>query len=171
MAYVTTQNLCAGMVVARNLLDRNQRVLLRAGVALSESHIRALRSLGIAGLEIRGLPPGSLPAAPPSPSRNESRPSSAVPAADRESTRSSAKTGTNAAKVESTLQTLRVTRAPSKPLRPKLEPVMAKQSEALVNHMLAGTSIRQDSALAAVIQLCALRLLRSKNVKERTSIR
>ncbi len=165
MAYVTTQNLCAGMVVARNLLDRNQRVLLRAGVALSESHIRALHSLGVAGLEIRGghVPSPLFPAGREGGVQPSARQESAATASTPEKERP--------ARIESTLRTLQVTRPASKPLRPKLEPVMARQSEALLNHLLEGTAVKRDSALAAVVQLCTLRLLRAKSVKDQTSVR
>ena len=163
MAYVTTQNLCAGMVVARNLLDRNQRVLLRAGVALSEAHIRALRSLGVAGLEIRS---GHSPSLTPPVTTGNPIPVGRQPSTDA----TQPKRKVPLTKIESTLQTLQVTRTASKPLRPRLEPAMARQSEALLNHLLEGTSVARDSALAAVVRLCALRLLRTKNVKDQTPV-
>ncbi len=165
MAYVTTQNLCAGMVVARNLLDRNQRILLRAGVALSESHIKALRSLGIAGLEIRG---SHTPLTGPTPSANPPSSATAAPRDPLHNAKPAAQG--NRAKIENTLQTLQVTRAASKPLRPKLEPVMARQSEVLLDHLLEGTPIKRNSAVAAVIQMYTLRLLRMKSVKKQTPV-
>ncbi len=167
MAFVTTQNLCAGMVVARNLLDRNQRILLKAGVALSESHIRALHSLGIPGLEIRGLPYSTTPV----PAARSSHTASIQASKPEPRTPAKPRVTKDQAKIESTLRTLKVTRTASKPLRPRPEPAIASQSEALMNHLLKGTSIARDSALATVVQLYTLRLLRMKSVKKQAPAR
>ncbi len=161
MAYITTENLSSGMVVAHKLLDRDRRVLLRAGVALSESHIQALRSLGIAGLEIRSNHHQNAPV-PRSVSSCHLRCSTEEGAVSHEKAAPLRDSFTPRAN-KPVLEALRVTRTASKPLQPKLEPLIAKQTETIVNDLLKGTQIREDSAVAAVIRLCTIRALCTKN--------
>ena len=168
MAYISSENLCAGMVVARNLLDRNRRVLLQAGVALSKSHIQALRSLGIEGLEIRSsnhhqhlsAPPSSGAAHEPGHTVEEGVVSATQTHKQPNSLDSSAATG------KSIFEALRVTRAATKPLQPTVEPLVAQQADTLLNELLKGTAIKEDSAVAAVIKLCTIRHLHKKKKKK-----
>ncbi len=167
MAYVTTENLCSGMVVARKLLDRNQRVLLRAGVALSESHIQALRSLGIKGLEIRGNRCQSDFARHPV---NSGHPVHTAEGGAfsvlREKAVSSSITPETGKPV---LEALRITRAASKPLQPKLEPLIAKQTEIILKELLKESPVKENSAIAAVVRLCAIRILHTKK-RQKTDV-
>ncbi len=169
MAYITTENLRPGMVVARRLLDQNQRVLLQAGIALGRSHIQALRSLGIAGVEIRGSFRHS-PAPPPADSPLSYQPRKkkvlSFPYEQYVISRSSAAPAVSQKPLP---DILRVTRAATRPLRPKPEPLVAKQSAIILNRLLKGTGIKENSAVASVIKLCAIRVLQAKCAKKQAS--
>ncbi len=162
MAYVTIENLCSGMVVARKLLDHNQRVLLPSGIALTEPHIQSLRSLGVKGLEIRSS--YQKVSATRSVSFNHSRHTTNnnhIPLSQEQLY--SRSTSTVSPPGKPAVETLRVTRATTQPLRPRLEPVIAKQTNAILTELLKGTGIKDDSAVVSVIRLCTIRALLAKN--------
>ncbi len=151
MAYIKIENLCSGMIMGRKLLDRNRRLLLPAGIALTRHHIQALRSLGIKGVEIRGgsqrqkqLTPPPVPAAHAPTRQNRSKP---------------AKATTTLAKP--VLEALQVNRPATKPLKVQLEPCIARQTRALLNELLKNTAIDKNSGVASVVKLCAIRVLRN----------
>jgi len=167
MAYISSENLRTGMVVAHNLLDQNRKVLLQAGVALGKSHIQALRSLGIKGLEIRGNSHQQLPVPHAIGTAHNSRHKNreeGIPAARKQSATTTSSTG------KPVLETLRVTRAAPPLLQPALDPLVARQTKTILNELLKGTAIKKDSAVAAVIRLCAIRILHAKTVKKQTPV-
>ncbi len=151
MTYILTDSLRPGMVVARKLTGNNNRVLLRAGVALSETHIRALRSLGIRGVEIRGAAPyvTRLPLR----SANEPQLKPPVTKIERpQITRGERANGNkNPARPDSD----------SSQGQPATQ--TARRTEALANAVLQGTGVAPDSGLALVVRRCAIRIMRSRN--------
>lgn len=54
MALVAVDNLETGMVLARDVLDRNGRMLLGAGTELSQKHLVIFRTWGITEVQIAG---------------------------------------------------------------------------------------------------------------------
>ncbi len=160
MTYVLTDNLRPGMVVARRLTGRNNRVLLRAGVALSETHIHALRSLGIPGLEIRSCAkvysrtllqraPGSrsTPDAQQPVVITPQRKGNTAPRRDNHHPRQPEPTNEGVSRKEPA-------------------PLLTRQTDILTSAVLEGTGIKSDSALAQVVRLCANRILQSKNRRQ-----
>ncbi|GEM_PF-2483195 len=159
MAYITTDNLSVGMVVARKLIGRNGRILLNAGVALGDSHIQALRSLGVKGLEIRSVRPPHATV----PHSSGPTPSSSETEGDIACSAPLSGPGSRSPVVEKPVsRVLHVTRAPSRPLTPVVEPQIARQTDIVVGEMLKGTAITKNSAIAAVVRLYTLRLLHSR---------
>ncbi|HFC53255.1 MAG TPA: hypothetical protein ENJ43_02355 [Gammaproteobacteria bacterium] len=156
MTYIATDDLRPGMVVGRRLTGRNNRVLLRAGVALSETHIHALRSLGIPGLEIRGCTkvysrtllqraPGSRSAPDPQPPVviTPQQKGNTAPQRHNDHPRQPGPTSDGVSRKEPA-------------------PLLTRQTDILTSAVLEGTGIKSDSALAQVVRLCANRILQSK---------
>lgn len=54
MAHIPVKNLQEGMVLSADVCDQNGRFLIGSGCELSEKHIRALQSWGIAAVEVEG---------------------------------------------------------------------------------------------------------------------
>jgi hypothetical protein len=54
MSQFTIDDVAPGMVLAKDAIDRNGRVLLRAETELSEKHLRMLKSWGVEHLDIVG---------------------------------------------------------------------------------------------------------------------
>lgn len=55
MGKLNFDQLQAGMVLAADIVDRNNRVLLKAGIALTEKHLTVLRQWGITEADIQGV--------------------------------------------------------------------------------------------------------------------
>jgi len=55
MGKLNLDQLQAGMVLAADVVDRNHRVLLKAGIALTEKHLTVLRQWGITEADIQGV--------------------------------------------------------------------------------------------------------------------
>ena len=159
MTYITTDSLRPGMVVARKLTGRNDRVLLRAGVALSETHIHALHSLGIRGLEIRGSghwyssTPLSGDLGPPPVTPPEVQQSGTTPQQPEKITTRRSDAG----------QSLQQEPGTARIGGREPEPLVAQQTDILTSAVLEGTGIKSDSALAQVVRLCATRVLQTRN--------
>jgi len=164
MAYVNTEDLRAGMIVARKLLDHNQRVLLQAGVALSRIHIQALHSMDVPGLDIRvgnyihTLPSQNSVSTIPveTPSSNE-MPNFGQPAT------------TSSNNSQAAIKTLRVTRATSNLLKSIPDPLTTRQVNMVLQELLKGTRIKTNTALAEVVKICAFRILSAKD-RQKTGI-
>lgn len=54
MGNILIDNLVVGMIVTDDVLDRSGRLLLGAGVELNDTHLRMLRTWGIAEVPITG---------------------------------------------------------------------------------------------------------------------
>ena len=55
MGLVALDNLEIGMVLARDVLDRNGRMLLGAGAELNQKHMTIFRTWGVAEVDIAGI--------------------------------------------------------------------------------------------------------------------
>jgi hypothetical protein len=62
MGQIPLEAVQPGMVLARDVIAETDRLLLGAGLALTESHLRILRLWGIGEVHVEGDGPGEAPA-------------------------------------------------------------------------------------------------------------
>ena len=55
MGMVDLKNIKPGMILGDGLKDRNGRTLLKAGMEITESHLKTLKMWGITGADIEGV--------------------------------------------------------------------------------------------------------------------
>lgn len=143
MAFLDINDVRPNMVLASDILSQDRRILLRAGVRLSERHLTALRAMGFRRLEIttaRNVYREKHP------DMQASRPVAGV------------KPDIPPAKVEAVVRTLSVNKPSSEPLQP--DPVLQQQTDAILKDLFAHSKSRAPAAsIAEVLRRATMRVI------------
>ncbi|MDH5361595.1 MAG: hypothetical protein OEX03_13570, partial [Gammaproteobacteria bacterium] len=121
-----------------------RRILLRAGVRLSEKHITALKAMGYLRLEIttaRKLYEESHP------DQIQLQPTEMV------------KPDIPPARIKAVVKTLEVSRPPAEPLQP--DPILQQQTDAILKNLFASTKTQAPAAsMAEVLRRATMRVIK-----------
>ena len=146
MAFLDINDIRPKMVLASDVLSQDRRILLRAGVRLTEKHIVALKALGYLRLEIttaRNL-------------YNETHPDQI-----EQQTAEVIKPNIPPAKIEAVVKTLEVSKPPAEPLEPKPDPVLQQQTDAILKNLFASTKTQAPAAsMAEVLRRATIRVIK-----------
>jgi hypothetical protein len=150
MAFLDINDVRPNMVLASDILSQDRRILLRAGVRLSERHLTALRAMGYRRLEITTA-------------RNVYR--DKHPDMQAEHTIQSVKPDIPPAKVEAVVKTLTVSKPSSEPLQP--DPVLQQQTDAVLKDLFAKSKSRAPAAsIAEVLRRATMRVIQESGQDE-----
>lgn len=149
MAFLDINDVRPNMVLAGDILSQDRRILLRAGVRLSDRHITALKAMGYRRLEIttarnvyRDKHPDQPPAAPVH-----------------------VKPDIPPAKVAAVVKTLSVSKPSSEPLQP--DPVLQQQTDAILKDLFARSKSKAPAAsIAEVLRRATMRVIQENGQDE-----
>lgn len=153
MAFLDINDVRPNMVLASDILSRDRRILLRAGVRLSERHLIALRAMGFRRLEIttaRNVYREKHPDMPVNQPVETIKPD--IPPA----------------KVEAVVKTLTVNKPSSEPLQP--DPVLQQQTDAILKDLFTHSKSRAPAAsIAEVLRRATMRVIQesAQDIEER----
>lgn len=144
MAFLDINDVRPKMVLASDVLSQDRRILLRAGVRLSEKHITALKAMGYLRLEIttaRKLYEESHP------DQIQLQPTEMV------------KPDIPPARIKAVVKTLEVSRPPAEPLQP--DPILQQQTDAILKNLFASTKTQAPAAsMAEVLRRATMRVIK-----------
>jgi len=144
MAFLDINDVRPKMVLASDVLSQDRRILLRAGVRLSEKHITALKAMGYLRLEIttaRKLYEESHP------DQIQLHPTEMV------------KPDIPPARIKAVVKTLEVSRPPTEPLQP--DPILQQQTDAILKNLFASTKTQAPAAsIAEVLRRATMRVIK-----------
>jgi len=144
MAFLDINDVRPKMVLASDVLSQDRRILLRAGVRLSEKHITALKAMGYLRLEIttaRKLYEESHP------DQIQLQPAEIV------------KPDIPPARIKAVVKTLEVSRPPAEPLQP--DPILQQQTDAILKNLFASTKTQAPAAsMAEVLRRATMRVIK-----------
>ena len=144
MAFLDINDVRAKMVLASDVLSQDRRILLRAGVRLTQKHLIALKAMGYLRLEIttaRKLYQDSHP------DQIQLQPAQIV------------KPDIPPARVEAVVKTLKVSKPPAEPLQP--DPILAQQTDAILKSLFASTRTQAPAAsMAEVLRRATMRIIK-----------
>ncbi|MDH5184242.1 MAG: hypothetical protein OEX12_10165 [Gammaproteobacteria bacterium] len=148
MAFLDINDVRAKMVLASDVLSQDRRILLRAGVRLTQKHIVALKAMGYLRLEIttaRNLYRDSHP------DHIEPQPAEVL------------KPNIPPARIEAVVKTLEVSRPPTEPLQP--DPVLLQQTDAILKSLFANNKTKAPAAsMAEVLRRATMRIIKESKV-------
>ena len=144
MAFLDINDVRPKMVLASDVLSQDRRILLRAGVRLSEKHITALKALGYLRLEIttaRKLYEESHP------DQIRLEPTEIV------------KPNIPPARIKAVVKTLEVSKPAAEPLQP--DPILQQQTDAILKNLFASTKTQAPAAsMAEVLRRATIRVIK-----------
>ena len=144
MAFLDINDVRPKMVLASDVLSQDRRILLRAGVRLSQRHIEALKAMGYLRLEITTARKVY----------RENHPEQIEPKAAE-----AVNPHIPPAKIEAVVQTLKVNKPPAEPLQP--DPVLQQQTDAILKNLLASTKSKAPAtSIAEVLRRATMRVIR-----------